>query len=408
MRSLRSFRFVVSLVPKASALRFGIALVWVVLAAAYVVRSAFVAAYFDTDLERAERLWPDHPSVQSARVMMQVAAAASNGEELDREARSLLGDIARAEPLAPEPFVIAGAEAQRNGDTRKAETLLLTALQRDPRSRAAHFLLAEHYISEGRIREGVPEAAILGRLVPGSLEPLSQAFALHIETAGIPEGMGDIMQSNPDLSERILNQLAAKSANADLLLKIAAMEPRLSGPAPPWQTRLVNELVEDGDYVRARQVWAGLSGRKSDFSETVHDPRFAGSNAPPPFNWTFATQGAVIEPQAGRLRILYFGRDDVALASQLLVLRPGRYRLRVGTSGQIAEPESMRWQISCLPGKTMILDRPIASGGLDLAFVVPPRGCGAQQFQLTARAGESAASSDFLISNLSLTAAGAR
>jgi hypothetical protein len=395
--------------PKTSPLRIGLALVWVVLAVLYVVRSTVVAAYAENDLEGAERVWPDHPAVQSARAMLDVAVAASQGRSVESSTLARIQDVARSEPLAPEPFLIAGAAAQRSGDMRKAETLLLAARQRDPRAPAARFLLAGQYISQGRIREGVPEAAVLGRLVPGSGRPLSQAFARYIETAGVPKAMGEILRSNPTLSDNILSELAGNAANADLLLKIAAMAPeRTSRLAPSWQSRLINKLVQTGDYTRARQVWAKLGGRTADPSETIHDPRFEGSGAPRPFNWTITSEGAVIEPQSGGLHVLYFGRDDVTLAGQLLVLRPGRYRLRMKVTGQVANPGALRWNIACLPGKSAILDRPLGTGDLDFAFDVPSRGCGAQQLALTGRADESARSSDFIISNLSLTAAGAR
>jgi hypothetical protein len=396
-------------VAKASPLRIGLALVWVVLTVVYVVRSAVVAAYAESNLERAERVWPDHPSVQSARAMLEVAEAAAQGRSVDQSTLALTEEVARSEPLAPEPFLIAGAVAQRSGDMRKAERLLLAARQRDPRGPAARFLLAGQYISQGRIREGVPEAAVLGRLVPGSGRPLAQAFARYIETAGVPGAMGEILRTNPELSDNILSELAGNAANADLLLKIAAMAPeRKSRPAPAWQTRLINKLVQTRDYTRARQVWARLGGRTADPSETIHDPRFEGSSAPRPFNWTITDEGAVIEPQSGGLHVLYFGRDDVTLAAQLLVLRPGRYRLRMKVTGQVAKPEAVRWNIACLPGKSAILDRPLGTGNLDFAFDVPARSCGAQQLALTGRADESARSSDFIISNLSLTGAGAR
>jgi hypothetical protein len=231
--------------PKVSPLRIVVALVWVVLATVYVVRSAFVTAYAESDLERAERVWPDHPSVQSARAMLEVAEAAAQGRSVEPSTLVLTEDIARAEPLAPEPFLIAGAAAQRSGDLRKAERLLIAARQRDPRGPAARFLLAGQYISQGRIREGVPEAAVLGRLVPGSDRPLAQAFARYIETAGMPDAMGEILRTNPELSDNILSELAGNAANADLLLKIAPLAPeRTSGPAPAWQSRLINKLVQ--------------------------------------------------------------------------------------------------------------------------------------------------------------------
>jgi len=120
-----------------SVLRFVAALGWVVLAVAYIARSSFVAAYADKDLARAERVWPDHPAVLSAQAMLEVAQAAARGQALPSSTRLLAARVARAEPLAAEPFVILGAEAQRNGNRMASERLLLNARQRDPRAPAA-------------------------------------------------------------------------------------------------------------------------------------------------------------------------------------------------------------------------------------------------------------------------------
>jgi len=380
-----------------------IAIIWVVLAVAYIVRSAFVAAYAETDLKRAERLWPDHPSVVAGRAMIDVAGAAAAGRGLDSNTRELVADVARAEPLAHQPFLIAGAEALRNSKADQAERLLLSARQRDPRAPAPRLLLAEQYISQGRIREGAAEAAILGKLVPETYAPLAKAFANHIQMAGIRNGMRETLRSSPELSEGILDNLATDPMNADLLLLLSHVVPRKAAAAKPWQIRLISEVIEEGDYSRARQLWAELAGAR--LSETIYDPRFHGSSAPPPFNWTFATQGAVIEARSGGLHILYFGRDDGVLASQLLVLRPGTYGLRMTVSGQLADPQTLNWKISCLPSRSVILDRPVGQAGtLDWAVNVPSSGCGAQQLELHAKASDAERSSDFLISGLNLTA----
>jgi len=120
-----------------------IALAWVVLAVAYIVRSSFVAAYADTDLKRAEGFWPGHPSVLEGRAMINVAGAAATGRELDSGTRELIADVARTEPLASQPFLIAGAEALRNSKAGQAERLLLLARQRNPRAPAPRLLREE-------------------------------------------------------------------------------------------------------------------------------------------------------------------------------------------------------------------------------------------------------------------------
>src|SRR5438270_52346 len=101
---------------------------------------------------------------------------------------------------------------------------------------------------------------------------------------------------------------------------------------------------------------------------------------PPPFNWvlTSSAVGVAERQPGGRLHVVFYGQEDGFLASQLLVLPPGSYRLSMGLLGDTSHPRALSWSVWC--------DRaaePLASVTLDVAaarglrFQVPG-GCPAQ------------------------------
>ena len=77
------------------------------------------------------------------------------------------------------------------------------------------------------------------------------------------------------------------------------------------------------------------------------DPRFE-RGAMPPFGWELASGSAgVAEPTGdGSLHVLFYGRDNLALARQLLLLKPGRYRLSMRVNGAEPSAESLSWAVS--------------------------------------------------------------
>ena len=145
---------------------------------------------------------------------------------------------------------------------------------------------------------------------------------------------------------------------------------------------------------------------KNDSRGTLFNPGFAKSTVPPPFNWNFATAGGVVEPAGGnRLQVIYFGRDEAALAGQLLLLAPGRYRLSMDISDPPGEGGEIAWSLTCVPGKDALFRLPIErKGPLAVGFTVP-QGCAAQRLELSGTPGDFPQSQDFSIGKFSLTEA---
>jgi hypothetical protein len=97
---------------------------------------------------------------------------------------------------------------------------------------------------------------------------------------------------------------------------------------------------------------------------------------------------------ARTLQIDYYGRDDAELASQLLMLPPGRYRLAIRAEGDAeGEGSVLSWQVQCHPAKTALAALPLRKLAykprvIAVQFVVPASNCGAQWLKLVGDAGE--------------------
>lgn len=379
---------------------------FVLLAAAHVGRSALVSQ-FDGD-GRAARLWPDHPKVTGAAAMREVALAAARGAEPAPATLARFDALAADDPLAPEPFLAKAALAVRRGDYPLGEALLLHARMLDPRSPSARYLLADLHLRQDRPLQAMAEMSSLNRLVPAGSMSLAEAFAQYVAKAGAAGQVREILSAYPELAGPVLGQLAANARNADLVLALHGSGPGSEPPA--WLPTLVNALLEAGEHPRAFEAWR-RSTRAPASPGQLFNPGFDASEFPPPFNWTLAKgSAAVVEPGAGGLNILYFGREDVVLAEQVLLLAPGRYRLATHAAGNTGGND-IRWSVECLRGSGKLLDLPVRAAGaastLSGEFAVPP-GCPAQRLALVARGREFPERADFRVGRLVLGRAGSR
>ena len=85
-------------------------------------------------------------------------------------------------PLAPEPFLVRGVQAQLSGEQQLALRSFLAARQRNPRGIAARYFLADHYLKVGETGPGLNEISALARLVPQSLPTVAPYLAAYAKT----------------------------------------------------------------------------------------------------------------------------------------------------------------------------------------------------------------------------------
>lgn len=379
--------------------RVGATLVVAALTCLQIVRNAAVA---DREARPgvAAVLWPSHPAVLTDRALLAIGTAAAKRQPAPTATRQDLRRVAAKSPLSPDPFLVEGAIAETEGRSEAAERLLLEARNRDPRSRAARYLLAERYFRTGRVTDALIEMQALFGLQEGSARPLIEALVAYAGTPGAVPQLKAFMRKYPRVEAAVLSTLAADAANADLVLTLA----NVREPDPDWRGRLISSLAEAGQYARAHALWVRISGGMPGAG--LFNPSFRQSQAPPPFNWDFAAgREGVAEPDGrGGLEVLYYGRANTVLAKQLLLLHPGQYRVEMTVDDVSGEEAAVRWLIRCAKGRTLA-ELPLRAGSNAIPFEVAA-GCDAQWLELRAVASEFPRTTELTIRGLQLGRAG--
>lgn len=361
------------------------ALAAAIILAVGVARLTIASAVADSDPALASRLAPRSPDALVSTAMAEVGQAAATGGDPRAGTIARLRRVGTVAPLQPEPFLVQAALAERAGDYSKAETLLRQARGYDPRSIAARYLLADVWLRQDRMLEGLSEMAILARLLPGASVQLVPALAQFARTPGARDKLAAILKSNPRLRRPLLDALASDPDNAGLILALAGPEMRSAdADGQRWKSRLLDGLVKRGGYARAYGLWRNFAGLPDGTAPLLFNGDFRKLPAPAPFNWTFISGSAgIAEPAGGRLRILFYGRDDATLASQVLLLTPGDYAFEAPVSGTAA-PESLAWTLTCIAGGKRIMQLDLAADRPAARFTVPA-GCEAQKLELVGR-----------------------
>lgn len=371
------------------------------LLAAEVARLTVAAHAADSNPLLANRLAPLSPNALISTGMAEIGQAAANGSEPASQTLWRFRVVAATAPLRPEPFLVEGAISERKGDLRKAHALLSEARWRNPRSSAALYLLADVALRENRVVDGLSEMAILAKLVPAATVQLIPSLAEFARLPDAREKLATVLKSNPNLKDPLLDALAANPANADLVLALAGNGFRSPNhESRIWQSRLLQGFIGKRDYGRAYNLWRIFAGVPEGAAPLLFNGDFRRTSAPPPFNWTYNSGSAgIAEIDHGRLRVIYYGREDFTLASQMLLLPPGIYRFEARTTGRAAEG-ALTWSITCGPPGRTLMEFQIGRGGT--AQVTVPPDCSAQTLALTGHLMDAPDNSDLQIGPVTL------
>lgn len=376
------------------------------ISAFFIVRVAAVEAFAARDPARAASLWSGHPRVLLESGLAEVGETAAAGRQVNKVLIRRLIDASAKAPLAPEPFLVRGVEAQMSGNRSLALQSYLAARQRNPRSVAPRYFLADLYLKGGQTGRGLAEISVLARLVPASLPSVAPYLAAYAKTPAAAPQVRRMIQNHPPLELALLNELAADEANARLILSL--WSGRGGDEARPWQGRLLGQLVDAGRYGEARTAWARFTNISARHDQ-LFDAEFR-SAALPPFGWMLASGASgIAEPQnGGRLHIIYYGRDDLVLASQLLTLPPGRYRLTMKVDTTSPASRSLVWRVRCLPSSQPVAMLPMQQPGPAAASFSLDNSCRAQRLELSGQALEIPERAEVTVSQLRLEGDGRR
>jgi hypothetical protein len=382
-------------------LRRLVVVVVALLLATQVVRNAAVRAIAPLHPESASTVWPGHPTVEISLGLAEIGRASRTRMPIDPATFAMIDDAAVKSPLSPDPFLVRGVQLRNGGDGTAAKNAFLAAQRRDPRSLPAAYFLADHYFRAGDSLSGLQQTALLARLSPGGTAAVAPFIAVFArDPAHWPE-MRSMFRSEQPLEGAVLTSLAQDPRNLDALLALADSSHRK--PDSPWLGVVLNKLVAQGDYGRAHALWSAIGG--GDAKRLVFDTGFANPVPPPPFNWALATSGVGLAERqpGGRLHVIFYGNVDGILASQLVAMPAGPYRVRMELAGAPVHAETLHWSIRCAKSGEVF-----ASAGVDEAasrgwtFVVPAD-CGAQWLELSGRSGDIAQQAEVTIAGFTVT-----
>ena len=380
------------------------ALLLCALAAAAAIGNALVRNDANAEPGLSAKLWSGHPAVLRETAMREVGEAAARGQLPAGDSLERVHRLANRAPLEPDPFLVHAALAQKRGDLRSAERLLIEARRRDPRSQAARFLLASLYLQTGAILPGLREMEVLTRFFPQGADAVVPGLAAYAATPGAVPKLKQLLAESPELEPRVLAALAADPKNAGLILQLSSRRGPSNGKPPEWQARLLESLVADRQYAKAYSIWAQLA-RAEARPGALYRPDFTPTPAPPPFNWALAKAGGgIAEPvPGGGVHVLHYGRDRIVLARQLAVLPAGRYQLSMRVHGNVGLDGQLRWQVRCLPTKKTVFELGLARSALHPTgqFEARPQ-CGAYAVEFVGLPQEAPSSSDATITGLQL------
>lgn len=372
------------------------------LIAIQIVRNAAVTELAAQSPDTAAHIWRDHPATEISLGLTQIAKAAREGEPVPATTLDAVWNAARVAPLSPEPFLVRGVEQQLAGSRSRALQAFLAAERRDPRSLPAHYFLADHFFRAGDSNRGLVEAAALARLAPSGIPSAAPYLAAYAKQRSTWPQLRKIFDHNPSLAAAVLATLANDPANADAIMALAGPEQRILGAA--WFQILLVKLIEAQQYERAHELWLTVTRQYATREQVLHDPQFADSASPPPFNWelTSSSVGLAERQPGGRLHVMFYGQQDGLLARQLLLLKPGRYRMSMSVTAAGDKRGTLNWSLRCNPSQV-----PFAAISLDVASARPwqfdvPAGCGAQWLELSGVSGEVPQQLDVGISHLKL------
>ncbi len=372
------------------------------LAGTLVIRSAAVESFASTRPDLATKAWPSHPDVVLQSGLTAVGDAAAAGHPVPEAlVRELIAASAKA-PLAPEPFLVRAVQADVSGELRTAEQSLIAARALNPRFVPTRYFVASHYLKTGDAKRGLAEISALARLVPQSLPNIAPFLAAYAKTPGSAEHLKMLIREQPVLETVLLGELAKSGENSDLILGF--WSGRGGEGAGNWQIPLINAMIAAERYVDARRAWARFTGISVDRRQ-IFDPSFSTQTLPP-FGWTLAAgSSGVAEPEGGgKLHVLYYGRDRLVLASQVMTLPPARYNLSMRIAGPSQSVDSLVWTIRCLPSRNELASLRISTRGGDqsVQFSVPAT-CAAQVIELAGTAADIPQQADVIISHLALS-----
>jgi hypothetical protein len=308
----------------------------------------------------AQRLGVATPEALSTLAAQQFADTSEAGH--DRAAKADAGAALLAAPLDAPAVRVLALEAEGDGDTERAQTLMRLADQRSRRDAVTQMWLFADDLPRRNFADGFRHADAALRL-DWRLGDL--LFPAMISAAAVPAAATPLalrLETEPDWRRTFLAALAQRGPDPAAAARVfAVLATTDSPPTDAESSALIGRMVAAGDIAGAHAAWLRLlpTGARAP-GVGVYDGDFAPVPGAAPFNWILQSDDGAIaqEGPAGDDRPALYVRSPPeathTLASQMLLLPPGRWRL----TGRVrVEPgqdgDLFAWRIACAGGSDL-------------------------------------------------------
>lgn len=332
--------------------------------------------------------------------------------------------ISRAERLAKaalkrDPTVISAIRTLAAAHELRADNLAALRLMRyseamSRRDFPTHFWLIDYEAKQNNVAKALDHYDAALR-TSSAAEPILMPILLDaFGSTDLTDPLANVLARKPAWAATFVSKAISETAHTEKMLKLAFLLRTKNFEIDPEPLAvLINRAVRDGLYSGALRLSRRPAQPEGIFnSEFDNEPKFA------PFDWAL-TSGSDLgsermpeEDKAAEHRLYLYGASGRGgiVATQLLLLKPGKYRLEALVSDV---PETIQDRpyisVTCDGKKASVMttaDFPAASkapGKVSAIFEVPPQDCRAQWFNISVRASNRIGGTQSSIHNAAIT-----
>lgn len=361
-----------------------------------VARDGLATRLLPGDPIRAAQLSPGNAEVAIAAAARR---AGTNSGTRDPEVRYLVRTALARSVAAPSAIEFRALEAVTDGDQRRAARLFTLSDAISRRSLPTRLWLIQDAVDRGDVGGALANFDVALRTstdAPTTLFPIL-AGATADPTLSTPLAR---LFDRPSEWRAAFFHYAIDDADAaeGLTRVVPRMRDKVWIAKAGFADALVGRLVADGDAATARRTF-NLFHPPPLGDALLDDGDFADPGIAFPFGWLLVQKGEIGAERSvihGRPALAYqsLQGDDGPVASQLLTLTPGRYRLSTRAAATATDPAAVPyWTIACADAggrQVALLDVPATpKTAAAVAFVVPAD-CSAQWLVMTLRGSDAA------------------
>lgn len=372
------------------------------------------AALRQAPTEAALRLAP------GSAMLLARAAEAELGADRTDNALWLARRALQAAPFTVAALRVAGLALARQEATDQADDVLTLAGNWSLRDDRAHGWLVERRLQQGDYGSAFAHADALVRRREALRPPVFELFTAAAAADGQARAaLAARLGLRPAWRRAYLAHLNASPEGLGLSAGLAVALKDAPGRYDDREMGAVHaRLAAAGQYDVIRQVRSAMAG--GDAPPFLVDGDFARAEGRGPFEWTLhrrpgVTAAIAAGPGEGgpALHVIHDTYSAGVVASQTLLLPPGRYRLTGRVQSTEGDPGRLSWRVQCATGAVAgpVLGQ-VALGeavrgrwtAFELALTAPAQGCPAQWLTLVPHPGDRRRTLDIWFDDLRIDA----